>query len=471
MITIDYKPKKRLGQIITDSDTLCMIRNHFSIENSGKQFVKNPLKSRFISDRKYAITNTGLFSFGLYGEILKYLRDNQLTDISLTDDFRKRLKCGVSDFEFWDELFYDARYYQKDSVEAGLKKGCGVFLLATGAGKSLAQALLIENYKRIHHDKPLKCLIIVPGLGLVSQLKNDFDDYRCTFTYTTWNKTNEDFQDAEVIICNTELLNSRFNKNPWIIDVSLLVVDECHKINSEAQTTKIVSKIKTPNKFGFTGTLSDKPMDQWKTLGAFGPVIYTKKSKELRDEKYLSPVSVDVLQFIHPSTNFKYKRELTYIYSHDRRNKAIGRIAKSLKGNVLIMVNHLIHGESLLHIISNNSDKKVFFVNGEMEVSEREKIIDMMENGDNVICIAMASIFSTGINIKNLPNIMFAGLGKSFIRIVQSIGRGLRLHANKERLRIFDCCDNTTYSLQHSIARQEIYTLEEIPWKVKEINL
>jgi superfamily II DNA or RNA helicase len=106
-----------------------------------------------------------------------------------------------------------------------------------------------------------------------------------------------------------------------------------------------------------------------------------------------------------------------------------------------------------------------------MEVEERKKIIDMMEKNDNIICIAMASIFSTGINIKNLPNIIFAGLGKSFIRVVQSIGRGLRLHDNKSKLRIIDVSDNLKYSYSHALHRQEIYDKEQIVWRSKEIAI
>lgn len=470
MITIDYKPTKRQGQIITDSDTLGMIRNHFSVKNEGAFFAKKK-GHRFVKDRKYAITPSGLFDFGFYGEILKYLRDSQITDITFTDEFRSRLKCGLGDFDFWDELKYDARYYQKDSVVAGLKRGYGIFLLATGAGKSLAQALLIENYMRNVPCGTFKCLIVVPGLSLVNQLQGDFDDYGVTFTYSGWSGGTE-LQDTQVVICNSENLNAQFSDNPWILDVNLLICDEAHKNTKDSLLPKMIKKIRTPNKFGFTGTLSDDKEDQWKTIGTFGPVIYEKKSKELRDEEYLSDVDINVIQLNHfPIKRFKYKDELEYLYKHEKRNKIIGKLANTVSGNVLIMVNHLDHGDNLLSALSSRSDKMVYFVKGEMEVEQRKEIIDLMEKNDNIICIAMSSIFSTGINIKNLPNIIFAGLGKSFIRVVQSIGRGLRLHDNKMKLRIFDMMDNMKYSFAHALHRQSIYDKEEIPWKIKEVSL
>jgi superfamily II DNA or RNA helicase len=251
-----------------------------------------------------------------------------------------------------------------------------------------------------------------------------------------------------------------------------LIVDECHGVNSDANLSKIMNKVKTPNKFGFTGTLSDKLIDQWKTIGVFGPVIYEKKSKELRDENFLSNVSINVLKLNHSNTfKLNYKQELDYLYRNEKRNIFICKLANKINGNVLIMVNHLDHGESLLSVLSNRLDRCVYFVKGEMDVQERQKIIDMMEKNDNIICIAMSSIFSTGINIKNLPNIMFVGLGKSFIRVVQSIGRGLRLHENKDKLRIFDVIDNTKYSMAHALHRQQIYDEEDIHWTERTIDI
>lgn len=470
MITLDYKPSKRQGQIITDSDTLGMIRGHFSVKNDGAFFAKKK-GNRFVKDRKYAITATGLFDFGFHGEILKYLRDNQITDISLTDAFKKRLKCGVEIQEFWNDLKYDARYYQKDSVIAGLKKGFGTFLLATSAGKSLAQALLVENYTRNVTNDTFKCLIVVPGLSLVNQLQGDFGDYGVTFTYSGWTGGTEP-QDTQVVICNSENLLAQFTNNPWILSVNLLIMDEAHKAAADNQISKIINKIHTTNKFGFTGTLSDKIIDQWKTIGTFGSVIYEKKSKELRDEGYISDVEITALQLNHPKTKkLNYKDELQYLYAHEKRNQIIAKLSESISGNVLVMVNHLDHGDFLLSLMHTRSDKRVFFVKGEMEVEERKKIIDMMEKDDNIICIAMASIFSTGINIKNLPNIIFAGLGKSFIRVVQSIGRGLRLHDNKSKLRIIDVSDNLKYSNSHALHRQTIYNQEQIVWKFREVSL
>jgi len=134
------------------------------------------------------------------------------------------------------------------------------------------------------------------------------------------------------------------------------------------------------------------------------------------------------------------------------------------------MVNHIAHGEVLYNYLSSNlSDRKVYFIRGEVEVEERARVIKEMETSDNVICIAISAIFSTGVNIKNLHMIVFASGGKSFIRIIQSIGRGLRLNPNKDRLSIIDLADKLRYSQEHAVRRQEIYTQEKIQFKTWDI--
>lgn len=468
MVEFDYIAGKRQGKVITDEDTLTFLRNHFSVKNNAASYAKRR-GQRFVKDRKYAITPTGLFDFGLYNEIRKYLIQSQITDIKFTENFKNHLKVGFGDVEVWDGLKYEQRYYQKDTVKECLKYGRGTCILATSAGKSLVQAVLVENFKKCI-GKDFKCLVVVPGLSLVTQLNNDFKDYGVTFTHSGWTGDTP-LQDTQVVICNSENLSAQFGNNPWIVDVDLVIGDECHRVNSSGGLHKIISKIKTPNKFGFTGTLSEKKEDQWKTIGIFGPIIYEKKSKELRDEKYVTDVEVDFIKLRHPKTlKMDYKKELDYLYELDKRNQLICKLAEGFKSNTLILVNHLIHGEKLLEILSK-SDKKVFFVKGEMSVEERELIKQKMETDDDIITIAMSSIFSTGINIKNIHNIMFVAGGKSFIRTVQSIGRGLRLHKAKNKLRIIDVYDNMKYSERHADERKRIYEKEEILWRERVIEL
>jgi superfamily II DNA or RNA helicase len=207
-------------------------------------------------------------------------------------------------------------------------------------------------------------------------------------------------------------------------------------------------------------------------------VLYEKNSYELRLESYLTNVEIKILnlnynnQIIPRLTDSVYRDELDFIYNHEGRNKIIAGLSNKLKNNTLILVNHIAHGESLLEVVKNVcKDKRVFFIRGEVSVDERENIKKLMEKHDDVICIAISAIFSTGVNIKNLHNIMFVAGGKSFIRTVQSIGRGLRLHDNKTKLVIIDVCDNLHYSKQHSEKRKNIYKAEKIQYIEKNIDI
>lgn len=470
MITLDYISGKRQGQIRCDKTILEMVRNHFSIPNPDKKYCKDPRKKRFLPDRKSAITPTGLFNFGLYYEIRKYLIEQQITEITFTENFKKRLKCGINT-EFQNNLKFDERYFQKESVEKALRIGSGVFLIATGGGKSFCQALLIENYRKNIHNGCFKALVIVPGLSLVEQLQGDFEAYGASYGYSGWTGDNP-LQDTEVVICNAQNLLAKFDTNPWIVDVDLLIVDECHGTNDSANLTKVIQKIKTPNKYGFTGTLPEPPMDKWKVLGTYGPVFYEKKSKELRDEGFLSDVEIIRLCLNHKKTpKFGYRQELEYLYHHEERNNMILRLLSKMTSNTLVMVNHHAQMDQLYDRVKGLSHFKVYKVTGDTLVEEREEIRRIMEENDNVIVLAMSSIFATGINIKNLHNIFFVALGKSFIRTVQSIGRGLRLHERKNKLRIYDLYDTMKYSYAHAEERKRIYEQQIIEMKDKNIEL
>jgi superfamily II DNA or RNA helicase len=205
--------------------------------------------------------------------------------------------------------------------------------------------------------------------------------------------------------------------------------------------------------------------------------LYEKNSSDLRSENFLTNVEVKVLELqynnpiIPKLTKNHYRNELDFIYNNRIRNLFITKLCGKVNNNTLVLVNHIIHGEQLFEIMSSTLNKQVFFIRGEVDVEERDKIKNIMETNNDVVCIAISAIFSTGVNIKNIHNIMFIAGGKSFIRTVQSIGRGLRLHDNKTQLTIYDICDNLKYSKQHNDKRKEIYNKEKINFIEKEVFL
>lgn len=460
---------------------MTLLKKRFSVKNDAAKFMKKFGKK--IPDKKYAIDKMGRFDFGLYKEILSFLKDQNYKNIDYTEEFKNHLRCGIGVDDVFDGFKFSHRDFQKEIVKLCLKYGRGTVKSATGSGKSFCIASLVENFWRNRTSRTFKALIVVPGISLVTQLKDDFENYGVNFTYSIWTGTAK-LQDTDVVIVNNENLLSKIKENGWVYDVNLLIIDECHRVTTTSKISKIATKFKTPNKFGFTGTFPKDEYETWKIIGTFGPLLFEKNSKDLRDEKILTDVSVKMIKLIHSQSDIPkkskkkdksptedYNNELSFVYNSKKRNELIKKVADKLENNTLILVNHLDHGDILEKELKTLQNKKIIYIKGEIDLENRVDSIKNMESSDNIVCIAMSSIFSTGINIKNLHNIIFVAGGKSFIRIVQGIGRGLRLHESKKRLLIVDINDNLTYSQNHAGERKAIYDEEQIKWTEKEIIL
>jgi superfamily II DNA or RNA helicase len=474
------KSKTKLQIKCEDLDVFKNLREYFSIANTGASFARKKFRGRriFIQDRKYAITPTGQCELGLYKEIEQYLIQKQLVgQVQYDENLKNLLNPGVES-DIFTNFSKNLRDYQYEVVKTAIKTGWGTCVLGTGAGKTLTTAAIIENYFRNSNNKDtFKCLVIVPDLGLVSQTYEEFIESGISFTLTQWTGKKIPDLTSNVVICNMSILQSRFLSNDWVKYVDLLIVDEVHKMKPDNKVSKIISEIKTRHRYGFTGTLPEDVYDKWFIIGRLGPVLYEKNSSELRSQKYLTNVEVKVIELdylvpvIEKKTDSAYRNELDYIYNNKVRNLLISKLCSRMNNNTLVLVNHIIHGEKLYEILKLELKKQVYFIRGEVDVEERDKIKQIMENHNDVVCVAISAIFSTGVNIKNIHNIMFTAGGKSFIRTVQSIGRGLRLHANKDQLVIYDICDNLKYSKQHSDKRKQIYEKEKINFTERIVKL
>jgi superfamily II DNA or RNA helicase len=470
MVTVDYNSKTRMGRLICDSVIIETVRNNFSQERKGIFYIKKV--NKHVSQREYVLTPGGQFKIGLYKLIISYIRHELDLTVSLTDNFKSYIskKYGHDIIEYEK---YPLRYYQKDIVNNCLNTINGVVVLGTGGGKTLTMCTLLETiYKNSKDPNLFKCLIIVPDLGLVTQTYNDFKEYGCTFSLQKWTGSNDLTMDYNVVICNMQILLRRFKNEEWLKYVDLLMVDEVHRITA-TELQSVAIKIKTENRFGFTGTLPIDKINYWNVLGIIGPLIYEKRSKELRDDKYLANVECKILNIEYNDVtdliyNSSFENETNFIINNEFRNNVILKLCTNVKNNILVMVNRIEHGEILENILKR-SGKRVYFIRGSVDVETREKIKSIIENENNVVCVAISKIFSTGINIKNIHYIMFCAGGKAFIQIVQSIGRGLRLHPNKSKLTIFDVADNLKHGTNHSVERKKIYELEQI--KFTETNI
>ena len=178
--------------------------------------------------------------------------------------------------------------------------------------------------------------------------------------------------------------------------------------------------------------------------------------------------------------DYTYQEEIDYIVSHEKRNKFITNLALDQKGNTLVLFQYVEkHGKILFDMMKNKAEegRKIFYVSGEVDAQDREQIRGIVEKQKDAIIVASMGTFSTGINIRNLNNIVFASPSKSQIRVLQSIGRGLRTSDDGGVTKLFDIADDMhvkshkNFTLRHSGERIKIYSKEQFPYKVYEINL
>ena len=479
MIDFGYDKRDKKAFISGDISIISEVREHFSYPNKGAEFARRI--GRFIPERSYIITPTFRFNVGLVQVISKYIEETYDLRGSISEELKPLVYPELPQV-VPTPLGLPLRDYQRDIVKICLRAGRGTVVLATAGGKTLTFASLLETlYQNTQKKQTWKALIIVPDLGLVTQTYTDFINYKVSFSFCKWTGSNEVDISCNVVIANLGILQSKNTDIDWIRFVDVLIQDETHKLRSSNKVNKLIKQIQTPHKFGFTGTLPEENCDLWNIYGIIGPVIYERKSYELREEKYVAPVEVSILNLFYKSKPVvdrtksdeptkKYRAELDFIVSSVYREQVILKFSGSLQKNTLILVDYIKHGENLVSLIANNcASKSVHFIQGEVEVDERERVKKLMETQDNVICIAISKIFSTGISINNIHNIIFAGGGKAKIKTLQSIGRGLRLHASKQKLLIIDIADQLEYGQDHALKRRDMYISEKIPYK--EYNL
>lgn len=474
VIQLDVDKSKRYG--IMKGSYVEQIREAFSVTNDAAKFAR--YRNRFTPSRKYIITPAGRFDVGMFLEIKKYTVNNNIpVKFKMSEDFKNLIFPSYSNKKV-SQLKLKLRDYQHDIVSMCLRVGRGVTVLATAGGKTLTMAALLESVYTT--NKNLKCLLLVPNLSLVSQTSSDFKEYGVSYTHSKWTGNHPLNLGTNIVIANTSILQSSKSDVDWIEHIDMLIVDEVHGLRKNNKINKILKSIRTPNRFGFTGTLPEEHIDQWNIIGKIGPILYEKGSYQLRTEDYIANALVQVLRLKYttePEPGKKsdpldrYQKEMEYIIESEFRNKTISKLSKNVDNNCLILLDYIRHGETLYRCLKQSCpDKQIFFIRGDVDVEQRETIRSLMETSNDVICIAISKIFSTGINIKNLHYIMFAGSGKAKIKTLQSIGRGLRKHQSKDKLIIFDIADLLYYGRQHMEKRISLYETEKLKYGIQTIE-
>ncbi len=382
---------------------------------------------------------------------------------------------------------FEARDYQIDAIYHSLKRNRTLLVSPTASGKSFIIYSLIRYYSHLIKDNPNnRILLIVPTTSLVEQMYTDFESYGwnvkryCHRLYSGYSNQT----DKKVLISTWQSLYKL--PKEYFEQFGVVFGDEAHLFKSKSLTEIMTKLVDCKYRIGLTGTLDGAHTHKLVLEGLFGAVNKVTTTKKLMDKNQLSNLVVRCLILKHSESNAKiiskgkYQDEIDYLVGSTSRNNFIRNLALKLKGNTLILFQLVEkHGKNLHKIIEDKAEegRKVFYIYGGVDTEEREKARSIVETENNAIIVASYGTFSTGINIKNLHNIIFASPSKSRIRNLQSIGRGLRLGDNKVNATLYDISDDLSYkskenyTLKHFQERISIYTEEEFEYEIHNINL
>ena len=384
------------------------------------------------------------------------------------------------------------RDYQLDALSCALQNKRSLLLSPTASGKSLIIYMAIRHHL-MHKNGQI--LIIVPTTSLVEQLYSDFGDYsefddwnvqdHCHKIYSGKEKYNID---KRVVITTWQSIYKLQTK--WFENYTMVVGDEAHNFKAKSLTAILEKCVNAEYRIGTTGTLDGTQTHQLVLEGLFGPVYKVTTTKKLIEQQSLSELEIFVLllkyreDYCKMIAKMKYQDEVDFIVKYEPRNNFISNLAMDQEGNTLILFQFVEkHGKPLHNMLKEKFDalprksRKLFYVSGETDVDTREQIREITEKENDAIIVASMGTFSTGINIRRLHNIIFASPSKSQIRVLQSIGRGLRKSEDGINTKVYDIADDLhwkakkNYTLTHAAERIKIYSKEKFDYKLHDINI
>ena len=460
------------------------LRDHFTFEVEGAKFMPQYRNRNWNGEIHLFDMRSKRIYIGLLDRIISFCQRHDYTYKFVDNEY-----YGAP-FEINDGISYEGvkdymnsicshspRKYQVEGVYDALRHNRKLLISPTASGKSL----MIYSLVRYYVDKGQKILLVVPTTSLVEQMYKDFEDYGwdadsfCHRIYAGKDKTNE----HPVTITTWQSVYKL--ERSFFEDYNVVIGDEAHLFKSKSLVSIMTKLHHAKYRFGFTGTLDGTQTHKWVLEGLFGPSYKVTKTDELMKQGHLSKLDIQCLVLKHPPQKFEvYNDEIEYLISHEQRNKFITNLTLDLKGNTLVLYSRVeAHGAVLYEKINNSKriDRKVFFVHGGVNAEERELIREITERENNAIIVASYGTFSTGINIKNLHNVIFASPSKSRIRNLQSIGRVLRKGNNKVKATLYDISDDCThnsrknYTLNHFIERIKIYNEENFNYEIITVQL
>ena len=366
------------------------------------------------------------------------------------------------------------RDYQIEAFRLAIARNRALLVSPTASGKSLIIYALVRYYQMTGN----KTLILVPTTSLVEQMYTDFEDYGwssgtyCQKVYQGYTTKIE----KDVVISTWQSVYKMPKK--YFEQFGCVIGDEAHMFKAKSLTGIMTKLHQCKYRFGLTGTLDGTQTHQLVLEGLFGAVEKVVSTKELIDKNTLANLKIKCIVLKHPikKERMDYAEEMDYLVSKESRNKFILDLCNTISGNTLCLF-QLVEKHGKILYEGMKGSENVYFVYGGTDTQQREEIRGLVEGHKNSTTIASYGTFSTGINIRNINNIVLASPSKSKIRVLQSIGRGLRTSSTKDSILIFDIADDVSYkerrnfTLNHFFERINIYNEEEFNYEISKVKI
>ncbi len=362
------------------------------------------------------------------------------------------------------------RDYQVEVVNNFASNPQALQEVATGAGKTIITATLskmTETYGR--------SLVIVPNKSLVTQTEDDYKN--CGLDVGVYFGDRKELGKTHTI-CTWQSLNILDKRHKYGDDVlslaeflegvATVIVDEVHQAKAEVLKKLLTQNLRNaPIRWGLTGTIPKESFEFEAIHASLGPVIGQISAKELQDKGVLSECHVNIVQLVDTPVHSNYQEELKYLVTNDQRIDYLGKLLNKIKtsGNTLILVDRISAGEKLQKLIPDST-----FVKGDVKLKDRKEAYDEINEGTNHVVIATYGVAAVGINIPRIFNLVLIEPGKSFVRVIQSIGRGVRKAKDKDFVQIWDLTSTCKFAKRHLTQRKKFYKEAQYPFTIEKVE-
>ena len=430
----------------------------------------------------------GYFGIGGYGylnhlERLLPILEDQGYRVDEINDQRQHFEIELEtiDENYWAGSYWPKgheregepivlRDYQVAVINNFLQNPQSLQEIATGAGKTIMTATLSKIVEPIGRS-----LVIVPNKSLVTQTEKDYinvgldvgvyfgdrKELGRTHTICTWQSLNvldKRNKDGKEVLSLAEFLE----------DVQTVIVDEVHMAKAEVLTKLLTENLRNaPIRWGLTGTVPKEDFEFQGILAAIGPVVGNIAAYELQNKGVLAHLQVNIVQLLDMKEFRNYQEELKYLVTNEDRIQQLASLFNNIKqtGNTLILVDRIATGKRLEELIDGS-----VFINGDMKVKDRQEEYDDVNSADHKVIIATYGVAAVGINIPRIFNLVLVEPGKSFVRVIQSIGRGIRKAKDKDFVQIWDITSSCKFAKRHLRERKKYYKEAQYPFAIEKLD-